>query len=103
MFTGVPYCKKLCLNFINIILNVISACLHSRMVQLLHQTVFQVAASLFCLSVCCICGKILYPPSEYWLADIPLHEQRAGKIISDPSQVSIAYREKQMSNDNIKQ
>ena len=56
---------------------VISACLHSRMAQLLHQTVFQVTASLFCHSVCCICGKILYPSSAYWLIDIPLDENRA--------------------------
>ena len=46
--------------------------------------------------------KILYPSSEYWLTDIPLHEQRARKILSDPSHVSIAYGEKQMSNNNIK-
>ena len=64
------------------------------MVQLLHQTVFQVAASLICLSICCICDKILYPSSEYWLTDIPLHEQRARKIVFDPGHVSIAYREK---------
>ena len=69
------------------------------MVQLLHQTVFQVAASLFCLFVCCIYGKILNLSSEYWLTDLPLHEQRARKIVSDPSHISIAYREKQMSND----
>ena len=72
------------------------------MIQLLCQTVFQVTASLFCLSVCCIYGKILYASSEYWLTDVPLHEQRASKIVSDPSHVSIACREKQMSNDNIK-
>ena len=94
MFTQVPYCKKLCLNFIYHFKYVISACLHSRMVQLLCQTVFQVAASLVCISVCCICGKILYPSSEYWLTDIPLYEHRARKNISDPSHVSIAYREK---------
>ena len=72
------------------------------MVQLLCQIVFQVTASLFCLSVCCICGKILHPSLEYWLTDILLYEQRARKIVSDPSHVSIAYREKQMPNDNIK-
>lgn len=45
-------------------------------------------------SVCCICGKILYPSSEYWLTDFPLHEQRARKIVPEISHVNIANREK---------
>ena len=32
----------------------------------------------------------------------PFHKQKARKILSDPSHVSVAYREKRMSNDNIK-
>ena len=53
-------------------------------------------------SVCFICGKILYPSSEHWLADIPLQEQKARQIVPELSHVNIAYREKCMANDNIK-
>ena len=45
-------------------------------------------------TVCCICGKILYPSSEYWPIDIPLYKQRARKTVPESSHVSIAYREK---------
>ena len=45
-------------------------------------------------SVCCFCGKVLYPSSEHWLQDIPLHERRARKVVPESSHVTIATKEK---------
>ena len=55
------------------------------MVQLLHQTVKLSAVFV---------AKLYTQTAEYWPVDILLHEQRARKIVPDPSHVSIAYREK---------
>ena len=66
------------------------------------EKVIQTLKSVRPSSVCCICGKILYPSSENWVADIPLQEQKARQIVPEPSHVNIACREKHMANDNIK-
>ena len=72
-------------------------------IKLEHKTkVIQKLKAVRPSSVCCICGKILYPSSEYWLEDIPLNEQRARQVVPEASHVTIAYKEKWMSNDNVK-
>ena len=53
-------------------------------------------------SVCCICGKILYPSCEFWLENVPFQEQRARNIIPEASHVNIRSKEKRMSDNSIK-
>ena len=85
MFTGVPYCKKLCLNFIYIILNVLF--LHVYIPEWYSCCVKQFSnVQLNCFV---FLSAVFVAKFYTHLLNIGLH-------------VSIAYREKQMSNDNIK-
>ena len=93
MFTGVPYCKKSCLNFIYIILNVLF--LHVYIPEWYNCCIKQFSKlQLHCFA---FLSAVFVPRLFPHLLNIGLQTfhftNRARKIVSDPSHVSIAYKE----------